>query len=406
MHILLIHQAFASLDEPGGTRHYEFARLLSARGHRVTVIASPVSYITGAPSTAGSSSREHKTEGVVILRAPVYAAHHRSFLHRIFAFVTFMLSSFWIGLRVQHVDVVWGTSPPIFQGVTAWALARVKGAHFLFEVRDLWPQFAIAVGVLRNPALIGASEWLERFLYRHADRLLVNSPGFIEHVKERGARNVELIPNGADPSMFDPSNEGMEFRREYGLGGKFVALYAGAHGMSNDLEVVLDAARLLTDANLQVVFVGDGKEKPVLQARADAMGLKNVTFAGSIPKVKMPDALAAADACIAILMPLEEYKTTYPNKVFDYMAAGRPIVLAIDGVIRQVVEAAGCGIFAEPGNAAALAKVICKLAEQPEESRAMGLRGRNYLEENFNREKMADRLIRLFEEMDGSRQSQ
>jgi glycosyltransferase involved in cell wall biosynthesis len=403
MHILLIHQAFASLDEPGGTRHYEFARLLAARGHQVTVIASPVSYITGVHTIAGASPGGQATEGVEILRAPVYSAHHKSFVHRILAFLSFMLSSFWIGLRVKNVDVVWGTSPPIFQGATAWALARMKRAHFLFEVRDLWPQFAIAVGVLRNPVLIRASEWLERFLYSHSDRLLVNSPGFVEHVRARGARNVELVPNGADPSMFDPSNDGQAFRRRYTLGQKFVALYAGAHGMSNDLDVVLDAAGLLTDRNIQIVFLGDGKEKPALQARAQALGLSNVTFVASIPKGEMPDALGAADACIAILKPLDEYKTTYPNKVFDYMAAGRPIVLAIDGVIRQVVEAAGCGIFVRPGNAEALAEAICSLAERPDESRRMGLRGRAYLEENFSRENVADRLVRVFEEMDGGK---
>ncbi len=153
MHILIIHQAFASLDEPGGTRHYEFARLLTARGHRVTVIASPVSYITGAPSYISPLSLEegHRgAGGVNILRARVYSAHHKSFFHRIIAFFSFMISSFWIGLGVKNVDLVWGTSPPIFQGIPAWLLARLKRASFLFEVRDLWPQFAIAVGVLKN----------------------------------------------------------------------------------------------------------------------------------------------------------------------------------------------------------------------------------------------------------------
>ena len=168
MHILIIHQAFASLDEPGGTRHHEFARLLSAHGHQVTVIASPVSYITGnkAPLQLPlfSSKIGGENSNVRILRASVYSAHHKSFVHRVFAFISFMASSFWLGLGVKNVDLVWGTSPPIFQGVTAWALARLKGAKFLFEVRDLWPQFAIAVGVLTNPLLIRASEWLERFL--------------------------------------------------------------------------------------------------------------------------------------------------------------------------------------------------------------------------------------------------
>lgn len=414
MHILIVHQSFASLGEPGGTRHFEFARLLAAHGHRVTVIASPVNYITGAPlqlppfaeQTGGVPRRGEggQDEGeITILRASVYAAHHKSFVHRIFAFISFMVSSFWLGLGVKNVDVVWGTSPPIFQGVTAWVLARLKGAKFLFEVRDLWPQFAVAVGVLTNSTLIRASEWLERFLYRHADRVVVNSPGFSEHVRARGAKRVELIPNGADPSMFDPANTGAAFRQSQHLEDKFVALYAGAHGMSNDLGVVLEAAKILekvtVTSDVQIVLLGDGKEKPRLQALANEMGLTNVTFASPVPKAAMAAALAGADACIAILKPLEEYKTTYPNKVFDYMAAGRPVLLGIDGVIREVVEAARCGIFVQPGNAPALAEAIRELASDQEKTRQMGLQGRAYLEKHFSRAVIGEKLINLLEEM-------
>ena len=200
MHILLIHQAFAALDEPGGTRHHEFARFLAARGHKVTVIASPVSYLTGGKNLSASSQPPlPENENIILRRAYTYSALHRSFVHRVIAFVSFMISSFLIGLGVKNVDVVWGTSPPIFQGVTGWALARLKRVPFLFEVRDLWPEFAIAVGVLRNRTLIRLSLWLERFLYRHADLVMVNSPGYVSSVMERGAQKVELVPNSADP---------------------------------------------------------------------------------------------------------------------------------------------------------------------------------------------------------------
>jgi glycosyltransferase involved in cell wall biosynthesis len=402
MHILLIHQAFAALDEPGGTRHHEFARYLAAQGHKVTVIASPVSYLTGgknSPLTINYPPQEN--DNITILRAYTYSALHKSFAHRVFAFVSFMASSFFIGLGVKNVDVIWGTSPPIFQGVTAWALARLKGAKFLFEVRDLWPNFAIAVGVLKNWTLIRMSLWLERFLYRRADRLIVNSPGFISHVTERGAHNVTLVPNGADPSMFDPADTGASFRTDHLLTDKFVILYAGAHGMSNDLGVVLEAASLLarTRPRVQIVFLGDGKEKAHLEEQAKRLNLTNVLFLPPVPKNEMALALAGADACLAILKPLEEYKTTYPNKVFDYMAAGRPVVLAIDGVIRKVVEDASCGIFAQPGNPAALAAAIKTMADEPELSRRMGLAGRRYLEAHFSRDKIAEKLLAILSEM-------
>lgn len=405
MHILIIHQAFAALDEPGGTRHYELARYLVERGHRVTIIASLVSYITGMVNTLSPTPLPHGREarqepGITILRAYTYSALHKSFVHRMFAFFSFMFSSFFIGLRVKNVDLVWGTSPPIFQGLTAWLLARLKRVPFLFEVRDLWPSFAIAVGVLSNKTIIRMSEWLEHFLYSHADQVIVNSPGFTTHVTGHGARSVEVVPNGADPGMFDPADKGKVLRQTHHLEDKFVALYAGAHGMSNDLGVVLEAARLLQDQpEIQIVLLGGGKEKLNLQAQAAEMRLVNVRFLPPVPKSDMAAALACADACIAILKPLDEYKTTYPNKVFDYMCAGRPVVLAIDGVIREVVEEAKCGIFIQPGNPAALAEAIRALAKDPARSRRMGMKGRRYVEKHFSRSVLAEKLIGILESM-------
>jgi glycosyltransferase involved in cell wall biosynthesis len=402
MHILLIHQAFAALNEPGGTRHHELARFLAGQGHRVTVIASPVSYLTGGTGRVASreSSPREEDENVTILRAFTYQALHKSFVHRVIAFFSFMVSSFFLGLRVKKVDLVWGTSPPIFQGWTAWMLARLKRVPFLFEVRDLWPEFAIAVGVLKNPMLIKMSLWLEKFLYRHADQVVVNSPGFVDHVKSRGARAIELIPNGADPAMFDGSDSGESFRKQHRIDDSFVVLYAGAHGMSNDLGVVLEAARILeSKPGIKIVFLGDGKEKENLIIQAEVMNLKNVMFLPPLPKSEMPAALAGAHACIAILKPLEAYKTTYPNKVFDYMAAVRPVVLAIDGVIREVVESAGCGIFVPPGDAQLLAQTISSMADDRDQCRKMGLAGRNYLEKNFSRTAIAGKLLDLIKEM-------
>ena len=397
MHILLIHQAFAALDEPGGTRHHEMALYLSELGHRLTVITSPISYLTGITSARPADSLVGETK---ILRVFTYSGLHRSFIHRVISFLSFMASSFYVGLKVSHVDLVWGTSPPIFQGFTAWLLARLKGVPFLFEVRDLWPAFAIAIGVLRNPLLIRLSEWLESFLYRHADVVLVNSPGFISLVRSKGARQVELVPNGADPRMFDPQASGSMFRQANDLTDKFIALYAGAHGLSNDLEVVLEAANLLHgQPEIAVVLLGDGKEKPALVNRAAQFGLDNLYFMSPLPKLEMNHALAAADACIAILKPLPLYATVFPNKVFDYMAAGRPVILAIDGPIRQVVEGAGAGLFVPPGDPIALADAIRRMATNLEESRLMGRRGRQCIEAQFDRAILSSQLARLLESM-------
>lgn len=404
MHILLIHQAFAALDEAGGTRHHELARYLIGKGHTVTIIASPVSYLTGKTRQKRIHWVEKQTPepGITILRTYTYSALHKSFVHRVVSFISFMLSSFLVGMRVQKIDLVWGTSPPIFQGITALLIARLKRVPFLFEVRDLWPAFAIAVGVLRNPWLIRASLWLERFLYHHADRVMVNSPGFIQHVLEKGARQVDLIPNGAEPEMFQDHSNGKAFRRQNHFEEKFLILYAGAHGISNDLGIVLQAAdELRSQENIQFLLVGDGKEKRKLQTQAANLHLSNVHFLPPVPKEQMGEILAAADAGLAILKPLDLYKTTYPNKVFDYMAAARPVILAIDGVIREVVEQAGAGIAVPPGDPKAIAQAACQLASQPTHAREMGNAGQNYIRQYFNRQDLAEKLSRIINEMRG-----
>ncbi|NMC30111.1 MAG: glycosyltransferase family 4 protein [Pelolinea sp.] len=395
MHILLIHQAFAAIDEPGGTRHHELARALAQQGHQVTIIASPISYLTGKPDA--EKKKVVREDGITIFRTYTYPALHRSFFHRIISFLSFMNSSFFRAMRMHKVDVVWGTSPPIFQGITAWLVARLKGVPFVFEVRDLWPSFAVAVGVLKNKPLIRLSEGLEKFLYRHADALVVNSPGYIDHVRQRGAKSVFLVPNGVDTTMFPTGESGNDFRAQHRWRNKFLVLYTGAHGMSNDLPVVIEAADQLKQMqDIHFVFIGDGKEKPVLMDLAEQKGLQNLTFLPPIEKKEIGHAMAAADCCIAILKPIEMYKTTYPNKVFDYMAAGKAIVLVIDGVIRKVVEEARCGIFAQPGNATAIAQAIRILHDDPKQCKEMGQRGRVYVEQYFNRQQTASLLLEVF----------
>jgi glycosyltransferase involved in cell wall biosynthesis len=396
MHILLIHQAFAAIDEPGGTRHHEIAQYLVKRGHKVTIIASPISYLTGKSDPG--QTRKEELEGIEIIRTYTYSALHRSFLHRIFSFLSFMITSFIAGMRIRDVDILWGTSPPIFQSLTAWALAKLKRTPFLLEIRDLWPAFAIAVGVLRQPILIKASEWLERFLYRHADLVVVNSPGFIQHTSERGAQPIELVPNGADVNMFAVQDVQEQSWADSSV---YTVLYAGAHGMSNDLEIVLQAARQLQDiADIEVILLGDGKEKPALQQMAKDMQLTNLQFLPPVPKSQMPSVLASVDACIAILKPIPLYGTVYPNKVFDYMAAGKPVLLAIQGVIREVVEESRAGIAVPPGDPAALADGIRYLADHAEEGRQMGMRGRDFVKQHFDRHVQADNFAALIEKLD------
>ena len=407
MHILLIHQAFVTTGEAGGTRHIEFARRLAASGHRVTIITSPVSYLSGESSLSGHFlwKKEQWAENIEIRYCWTSSGMHKGFIPRLLAFFSFMFSSFWCAMNVKAVDIVWGTSPNLFQGWTAWLSARLKRKKFLLEIRDLWPEFAIAMGALHNPLLIRMSQWLEKFLYKHADRIIVNSPGFIPFIRDICGKTAELVPNGADIEMFSGA-DGSEFRREHGLENAFIVMYSGAHGPANDLDTVLDAADLLRgQPDIRFIFVGSGKDKARLQKRAEIMELENVLFVPPVPKDQIASVMAAENAGLAILKKLDMFKTTYPNKVFDIMACGDPVICQIDGVIREVVEKNHAGIFAEPGDPQALADAVTALSADPAACRAMGENGAKAIREQFSRDTAAKQLEKIFAEMVSDRKS-
>lgn len=403
MNILLIHQAFAALDEPGGTRHHEFARYLQGLGHRLTIITGQGNYLTGARTKSDRGAiRQVDDVGVEIWRIPGYHAWHRSFFHRLLSFISFMMRSFFSGLRAGKIDLVWGTSPPIFQAVSAALLARWRRVPFLLEVRDLWPYFAVASGVLRSTLVIRLSRWLERQLYRAADVVVVNSPGFVQHVSARGAKRVELIPNGVDCEAFIDADIVGDIRGQLGINNGFLVLYAGAHGLSNDLITVLRAAEeLKSDPGIHIVLVGAGKEKANLIAQAQAWELTQVHFIDPVPKQRMPEVLAQADAGLAILMAIDAYKTTYPNKIFDYMAASLPVLCAIDGVIRDVIEKGQAGLYVEPGNPSALADSILQLAADRASVKQMGEAGRRWVCARYDRSNLASDFAVIMEDMVG-----
>ena len=212
----------------------------NGRGH-------PLSYLTGKAGAPEDDA--NLDEGIQVLRSYTLPVTNRSFVWRVIAFFSFMFSAVWTSFRVKEVDLVMGTTPPIFQAVSAWVIAALRRKPFLLEVRDLWPEFAIDMGVLNNPVLIKLSRWLESFLYSRANHILVNSPAYRDYMLNRGIapEKVSLIPNGVDPTMFDGPDVRDAVRQELGMGGRFVVSYAGAMGAANDLQVVLKAADRLRD---------------------------------------------------------------------------------------------------------------------------------------------------------------
>lgn len=397
MHVLLVHQAFAGPRDPGGTRHFEIARELALRGHRTTIVASDVSYLTGDRSTAEDTGLP---DGIEVIRVASSRRLHRSYAARAASFAAFNAGALRAARAVEGVDVVWGTSPPLPQLLSAWLASVQAPGGLVLEERDLWPEFAVGMGIVREGLLTSGALRFKRLMYGRARRVVVNSPGFLPFLEEYGvdARKLCVIPNGVDPRVFRPEDPGLELRRVWHAEDRFVVVYAGALGPANDLGVALDAAERLRDSGALLVLVGDGKARAELMQSASQRGLENLRFVGALPKDEMPRVLAAADACLATLRNIPLFHTTYPNKVFDYMAAGRPVLLLIDGVIREVVEGAGAGVFVPPGDGAALAHEIRRLMADREAARAMGWQGRRTVLERFDRREHARAFEDLFAE--------
>lgn len=403
MKILLINQVFVSPEEPGHTRHFEMGKFLKERGHELIIVASDLNYQTGQRTVERSGLyTEQNIDGIRVFRSYMYPAIHRSYFWRVIAFFSFMFSSILTALRLKDVDLVLGTTPPIFQAVSAWVVAALRRKLFLLEVRDLWPEFGISMGVLKNPIIIALSRWLENLLYKRSNHILVNSPAYREYMLAKGvpANKVTYIPYGTDVDMFNPSIDGSSIRKELNLEDQFMVLYAGALGQANDIDTLLRAAeRLKKEERIKFVLFGDGKEKTRLEAEAQNKKLTNVIFAGTRPKKDMPLIVASADVCLAILQDIPAFRTTYPNKVFDYMAAGRASIIVIDGITRELIESSNGGVYVHPADDAMLAQKILELSQNPAQVKEMGANAREYLVKNLDRRDKLNETLNLLKSL-------
>jgi glycosyltransferase involved in cell wall biosynthesis len=395
----VVHQYYLAPGEPGISRYNEMARLWSEAGHEVTVIAGTVNHYTGLTPAAyrGRWITRQRDGDVLVIRCFVPSSYARSYFWRRLGYATFTLSASFAALVAPRADVVIATSPPIVVVLAGWLKAKVSGLHtpWVFEVRDLWPESAVTTGVVSPRAVMTRFFYaLEAWACRSAALINALTPAIKANIVERRlapASKIIEIPNGADLTHFSPRSHDNPFRRQLGWGTRCVAMYAGAHGRANALDQLIDAATLLRNRDdIVIAFVGDGPERARLERRSRELGLRNVSFCGPQPKERMAECINAADIGLAVLQANPTFRTVYPNKIFDYMACARAIVLGVDGVARQLVtETARSGIFAPPGDAAAIASAIRRLADDPTERAAMGERGRRWVEANASREALA-----------------
>ena len=347
-----------------------------------------------------------QVDGIDLVYLNIPYANRYATAVRLASFTAFTIAASVAGALQQKPDVVFASSTPLTIGAAGLLTARLKRAPFVFEIRDLWPAVPIALGALKSRPAIGTAEWLERRLYDGAERVVVLSEGAREELRGRGIPEdkLVLIPNAADLDVFRPDVVDEGFRAEAGLEGRFVALYAGAMGPANGLDQLVDAAEALRrwgDTRVAIVAVGDGGERPRLEDRARELGLDNLLFLPAVPKERLAGILGAADVTLTIFAPYPILETNSPNKFFDSLASGKPVVLNLGGWLRELVEEHEAGVWVPGGNAEALAGALSALAANPERVAEMGRNARALAEREFGRDEMADRLAQTLEEVAG-----
>ena len=405
MKILLIHQYFLEPTDGGGSRFNEMTRIWSEQGHEITVLAGMM-HANGKekiPEYKGKYFVNKKHDKVNVWRCHVSESYNSGFLGRLWGYFSFVFSSIWAGLfkTKEKYDIILVTSPPLFVGITAYVLSRFKRIPFVFEVRDLWPESAIDTGVVTNKWIIKFAYWFEGFIYKKAKLINVLTPAFRDTLISQKAvpeSKVVFIPNAADFSLSDElinsHFDRVDFRVKNNWQDKFVITYVGAHGVANHLIQVLETADLIQSKlpNVLFVLIGNGMQKEMLIEEAKCRKLTNVHFIDSVPKKDVFKYIIASDFGMSVLKKVDTFKTIYSNKTFDYMACKTPLFLLIDGVSRQLVEEAQCGVFVEPENPQAFASAIETYVNI--NVREMGLNGYNFAKLHFDRDVLAKRYIK------------
>jgi glycosyltransferase involved in cell wall biosynthesis len=391
VNVWIVNQFANQPDQPGGTRQYEFARHLVARGHKATVIASDfntelLSYRATRPGRPLVREVVNGVEWLWLYATPYRTNDWRRYLN----LASFCVSLLAAAVRLKAPDVIVGSSPQLPATYVAWLIARLRGSRFVFEVRDLWPQVLVDMaGKPETDAFVRLLRSFERTLYRRSDAVVVLARGAIEYVVARGVPREKTfwLPNSVDAGSFEVATEPAALRRRYGLPpDRFVAVYAGAHGDANALHVVVEAARLLVDApEIHLALFGDGPTKERLLASAE--GLPNCSFHDAVPNTAVPQVLAAADAGMMLLRDVALFRYgVSPRKLYDYFAAGRPVIAAVGGDVNLEVEQEGVGFTADPEDAAGLAAAIRACAAVPaSERQAIGCRARSLARERYDR---------------------
>jgi glycosyltransferase involved in cell wall biosynthesis len=414
--ILYVSQYFPPEMGAPAARVAELSRHWAEAGHDVTVLTGFPNHPTGNVPTEWRSKfrrlvHRQKLDGVNVVRTWLLPFPNRKTYERILNYSSFCLSAACTGLLIEPPDVVIASSPQLLVGMSGWWLARCKRSRFVFEVRDLWPESLAAVGIGSSDSMMyRVLARIAGFLYRSSDRTVVVAPAFKEHlIRHWGIppEKISVVENGVETDLFNAKAETASencLRKDLGVEGKFMVSYIGTMGNAHGLETLVAAAEQLQNSAAGIVFllVGDGAEKEHLASLTRARGLTNVRFVAEQPREKIPSYISASDACMVLLKKNEIFKTVIPSKMLEFMSCGRPLILAVDGQARKILEEAEAGIYVEPENFCALANAILRLAADPVLRETLGRNGRRHILQNFSRRQTALTYLEILNQLLGT----
>lgn len=397
MKVLYFHQHFSTPQGSAGTRSYEMARALIGEGHEVVMVCGRYAQAsTGLEGPYVKGVRRGIVEGIDVIEFDLDYGNHMGLARRAGVFARYAIGAIKVALS-ERADVIFATSTPLTAGIPGIVARWLKGSRFVFEVRDLWPELPREMGVIRNPlvlALLSALEWIS---YHSAHRLIGLSPGIVQGIEKRGVKpdRIAMVPNGCDLDLFASP---VEPWRPDGLGSdQLLAVFSGTHGNANGLGAVLDAASVLKArgrSDIRIVLIGTGGEKQKLKARAEAEKLDLVLFLDPVPKTRLNGLLAGADIGLQVLRNVPAfYFGTSPNKFFDYIAAGLPVVNNYPGWLAGLITESGCGYAVPPDDPEAFADVLIRASENRAALPEMGRRARALAEARFARSALARQWV-------------
>ena len=395
MKIVYVHQYFCTPEEPGGTRSYWFARELVKRGHEVVMVTST--------NAAHPEAGRMVIDGIEVEYVKNEYSNYFSPWKKVWSFVRFMRSSIMQAGKEKNVDVVYATSTPLTVGVVALWLKWRKGWKYIFEVRDLWPEFPIQVGAIKNRFVIWALRKLEKKIYDKAEFVVALSPGMRDGVLQAGTPKdkVCVIPNMSKPDEFCPHKRSQEIVERFGLRmDKFNIVHFGSMGVANGLMYIIDTAQLLRDKHIgdvNFVFVGDGATLPKLQAEVQKKGLNNVQFLGSHKMSVVSEIVNCCDASITSFLDLPILYTNSPNKLFDSLSAGKPIIVNSAGWTKDLVEKENCGCYVDPHKPQDFVDKIVAMKEDKDLLETWGKNARRLSLEVFDKAKLSKQMAEIVE---------